>query len=105
MMRLLCIGLIGMGIAISESAIAQPPLEITEIRVNDSIKGIVTDRTIAAQDHCVVIYVHTDLWYIHPFAAGGMGRSWAAISGNGWSISTVKREFPANAVAAVLLKK
>ena len=29
--------------------------------------------------HRVVVYIHTDMWYIHPFAGQGEGLSWAAI--------------------------
>ena len=31
----------------------------------------------------VVVYVHTDIWYIHPYATGGKGKSYAEILSNG----------------------
>ena len=52
----------------------------------------------------IVVYVLTDQWYIHPFADGGEGKSWASIRPDGtWIIGTVKREFPAKKVAAILV--
>lgn len=54
----------------------------------------------------IVVYVHTDKWYIHPYATGGEGRSYTTIRRDGsWRIGTVKREFPANQVAALILKR
>src|SRR5713101_8036582 len=86
-------------------ALAQAPLGITDITANGRIAGIVSAPAVNAGESCVVVYVHTDIWYIHPYAAGGEGRSWAKITGKDWSIPTVKREFPANQVAAILLRK
>lgn len=90
---------------LSSPAHAQAPLAITDISANGTITGTVSDSTVSAADACVVVYVHTDIWYIHPYAGGGEGRSWAKVAGRNWSIPTVKREFPANQVAAVLLRK
>jgi hypothetical protein len=54
----------------------------------------------------VIVYVHTDIWYIHPFAGGGEGDSWAAVKSDGtWSIPTVKRRFSADKVAALVVPK
>jgi hypothetical protein len=54
----------------------------------------------------VLLYVHTDQWYIHPYAGQGEGKSWASVSEKGsWSLSTVQREFPADRVAALLVVK
>jgi hypothetical protein len=87
------------------AAHAEAAVAITDIRENQRIEGTVNDSNANPEDHCVVVYVHTDIWYIHPYAAGGRDQSWAPISGMKWSIATVKREFTANQVAAVLLKK
>jgi hypothetical protein len=84
---------------------AQIPLNITAIVADGQITGTITDPAVNAASHCVVVYVHTDLWYIHPYAAGGEGQSWAKITGNNWSIPTVKRDFPADRVAAILLQR
>jgi hypothetical protein len=54
---------------------------------------------------CVVVYAHTDTWYIHPFANGGDGKAWARIQGGRWTIGTVKREFPADRIATLVLRK
>lgn len=58
----------------------------------------------------VVVYVRTDKWYIHPYATGGEGRSYATIESDGkdggtWRILTVRREFGAYEVAALIVKK
>ncbi len=87
------------------TAYAQSAVTITDIRSDQMIEGTVNDGTAKPEDHCVVVYVHTDVWYIHPYAGGGADQSWASISGNKWSIPTVKRDFAANQVAAILLKK
>lgn len=87
------------------AARAQSAVSITDIRQDQRIEGTVNAGNVKPEDHCVVVYVHTDIWYIHPFAAEGPDQSWAPIRENRWSIATVKREFPADQVAAVLLKK
>jgi hypothetical protein len=86
---------------------AEMTISINDIIANDHIAGTVTGLDAAeAVNYCVVVYIHTDTWYIHPFANGGVGKSWAEIrDGKAWRISTVKRDFPADSMAAVLLKR
>jgi hypothetical protein len=80
-------------------------ININSISQDQYIKGEVSNLD-NPQDYRVLIYVYTDKWYIHPFAKGGEGRSWASIDENGkWSISTQKREFNAEKVAALVVKK
>lgn len=72
------------------------------ISITGFVKGVPKDQV---GNYRVVVYVHTDVWYIHPYAAGGEGDSWAAIKPNGsWTLKTVKRQFAANAVAALVVK-
>jgi hypothetical protein len=81
---------------------------IDSIVADDHIKGTVggIKPPLNAQQYCIVVYVHTDMWYIHPFANGDMGQSWAEIeNGKEWEIPTVKRDFPADMVAAVVLAR
>ena len=88
------------------SARAQPvQISIDKIVQDASISGHVAGlaQTTAPQ-YRVVVYVHTDMWYIHPYAGQGVGKSWAAIQPNGdWSIETIKREFVADRVAALVV--
>lgn len=88
--------------------IVVPGLSITidQIVRNEQIAGSVTGLTdVGRRNHRVVVYVKTDQWYIHPYAQGGDGKSWASIAGDGsWKIATVKREFPASEVAALLVR-
>ena len=80
--------------------------------VSVSIDGIVANDRIfgtvrGLQDHArfkIVVYVKTDRWYVHPYADAGEGKSWARISRDGgWTIGTVQREFPATAIAAIVV--
>ncbi len=87
------------------TALAEPSITITDIQSNGKIEGSVSGLDAETDAYCVVVYVHTDMWYIHPYASGGRGRSWAEIKGSSWTISTVRREFPADSVAAVVLKR
>jgi hypothetical protein len=91
--------------AMTAAARAEPTVEITDIQTNRQITGTVANLGASPDEHCVVVYVHTDVWYIHPFAAGGVGKSWAEIRGSNWTISTVKRDYPADKIAAVILKR
>lgn len=74
---------------------------------NEHIRGAVTGLTQAGTaTHRVVVYVKTDVWYIHPYERGGDGKSWASIRSDGsWRISTLRRTFPASAVAALVVEK
>jgi hypothetical protein len=77
---------------------------ITDIVTNQAIRGQVTDRTIRT-GFKVVVYVHTDQWYIHPYVGQGKGLSYALIDPQtgDWTIKTVKRQFVADAVAAAVV--
>nr|WP_294564589.1 hypothetical protein [uncultured Rhodopila sp.] len=80
---------------------------IDQIEENSFISGHVSGLSTAEQAHSrVVVYVHTDQWYIHPYAGQGEGQSWAAIDASGkWSIGTVRREFAADQVAALVINE
>jgi hypothetical protein len=83
-----------------------PAVSIEEIVANGHISGKVTGiDPSAAGKFCVVVYVKTDIWYIHPFASGGEGKSWAKIEDGAWTIKTVKRDFPADEVAALIVAR
>ena len=82
-------------------------ITINQITVNQKISGTV--RNLDPKEYAnykVIVYVHTDNWYIHPYAAQGEGLSWVSIGKDGkWQIKTVQREFRADKVAAILVKK
>ena len=86
---------------------AQEAVQVTidSISRDHQIVGKVIGLTEAARrNHKVVVFVKTDQWYIHPYAHGGDGKSWASIASDGsWNISTVKREFPASSIAALVV--
>ncbi len=78
-------------------------VKIEKIEKNGYIKGKVANLN-TPQQYKVLIYVHTDQWYIHPYAGKGEGGSWASIEKDGsWSIPTVKHEPKANKVAALVV--
>lgn len=80
---------------------------IDKIEENNIISGHVEglDRNTAKGYH-VVVYVHTDIWYIHPYAGSDEGKSWSSISDDGsWSVETVKRDFPADEIAALVVSE
>lgn len=79
----------------------QGKVTINDIVSDDHIEGNFAGIP-TPQDYCIVVYVHTDIWYIHPYAGQGVGKSFATVDQNGnWRISTVKREFRADQIAAV----
>jgi hypothetical protein len=87
---------------------AQAPrvdVTIDNIISGSQIEGTVSNLAAAKlATSCIVVYVHTDMWYIHPYANGGAGSSFAWIAQNGkWSIPTVKRQFPADMIAALVV--
>lgn len=88
-------------------ALAQPIIEIDSIIKDSYINGNVSNITAEARsNHKIIVYVKTDKWYIHPYASGGDGRSWASIQDNGtWKIETTYRGFPASQIAALLVKR
>lgn len=78
-------------------------IKIDEIEQDEYIKGKVANFD-SPQKYKVLVYVHTDKWYIHPYAGQDEGSSWAAIKEDGnWSIPTIKRQFKANRVAALVV--
>jgi hypothetical protein len=91
----------------SHAQIRSSLITIDEIGSNEYIRGSVSGISPKeTEDFCVLVYVHTDKWYIHPYAIGGRGKSWTVVDdGKSWTIPTIKREFPADQLAAVLLKK
>jgi hypothetical protein len=97
------IGLIGIALAKAQ----QMSISITGIVSNQQIVGVISG--LGSQEHQnykVIVYVHTDQWYIHPYAGQDEGKSWAPIQKNGhWQIETVKRDFNADKVAALLVKR
>ena len=85
----------------------QITISINKIIPNQMICGSISG--LSAQDYKkykVIVYVHTDQWYIHPYAGQGDGKSWASIQPDGgWQIQTVQRDFKADKVAAILVSK
>jgi hypothetical protein len=78
-------------------------VKIDSISQDKSIEGKVSNLS-DPKNYRVLVYVKTNHWYIHPFAGLGEGRSWAAIKEDGtWRISTEKRQYPANSVAALVV--
>lgn len=86
---------------------AQPGVSATVETISSGVQ--ITGKVIGLTDavrksHNIVVYVKTDKWYIHPYASGGDGKSWASIASDGsWQIRTVKREFPASSIAALVV--
>ncbi|MEW6617844.1 MAG: hypothetical protein AB1422_00585 [bacterium] len=82
-------------------------IKIDEIVPDSYIRGRVfgLDKSQYSQ-YKVVVYVKTDKWYIHPYADGGEGFTFAKIKGDGsWEIQTVKRPWPAREVATFIVKR
>ncbi|MBI1745337.1 MAG: hypothetical protein HYR55_01965 [Acidobacteria bacterium] len=82
-------------------------ITIDKIVANEVISGTV--RNLDPRDYSnykVIVYVHTDQWYIHPYAAQDEGLSWASIKENGtWQIKTVQREFRADKISVLIVKR
>lgn len=82
-------------------------ITIDRIDSNKAISGRV--HGLAAADVGkvkVIVYVQTDRWYIHPYAGQGEGNSWAVVApSGGWKLPTVKRDFPATSVSALLVER
>lgn len=85
----------------------QLSITIDQIVENERISGYI--RGLQPSEYPaykVIVYVHTDQWYIHPYAGQDEGLSWAPIRENGsWGIQTVKRQFKADKVAALLVRR
>ena len=83
----------------------RPQIRITKLLPNVSIEGQVRGLTGDAAKYKVIVFVKTDKWYIHPFTHGGEGLSFASVKSDGsWQIKTVRREFPADEVVALLVE-
>ncbi len=80
-------------------------IAIERIVADDHIAGNVTGvASGAAGEFKVLVYVHTDQWYIHPYAGQGEGRSWARLNSDlTWRIRSVQRAYIADQVAALLV--
>lgn len=80
---------------------------IDSITENNSIVGTVRGLTQAGlAGHVVVVYVKTNHWYIHPYASGGDGKSFATLDKSGkWTIETVRRTHAASEIAALVVKR
>ena len=78
---------------------------IDQIVVDNRISGYVRDlSTTDPSGYKVIVYIHTDQWYIHPYAGQGDGQSWASINSDGtWQIATVNRGVPADSIAALVV--
>jgi hypothetical protein len=86
-------------------AVAGVAIQVDEIQADQQIKGTVTGVR-PPERYKVVVYVHTDRWYIHPYAGQGEGMSWAAIGDDGtWTLKTVRRAFKADKMAALVVEK
>ena len=84
-----------------------PAISIDKIERNKFIKGKVSGINPSEYEKLkVLVYVHTDFWYIHPYEVGGAGKSYAKINSDStWQIGTVRREWPSNQVAALVVDK
>jgi hypothetical protein len=96
-----------LALAFSNAYSQAAKITIDKIDENKSISGHVTglDKTMA-KGFRVAVYVHTDIWYIHPYAGQGDGQSWSSIADDGsWSVATVKRAFSADQIAALVVEQ
>ena len=93
--------------ATPEASAQEVEISIESIKSDEAISGRVRDlEAEKTPNHRVVVYVHTDIWYIHPYAGQGEGLSWAAIRPDGKRvIETVRRQFRANKLAAVVVNE
>ncbi len=82
----------------------EPAITIDRISPDDVIQGRVSGLEGSLRAYKIVVYVHTDRWYIHPYAGQGEGDSWAAVKKGGtWEITTVKRRFSADKIAVLVV--
>src|SRR5436309_300150 len=93
------------GLTVLRRSPGKPQIDIDAIASNDHIGGHVTGLAREkAKTLRVLVYVHTDQWYIHPYAAQGEGSSWATLDATlHWQIPSVKRAYTADQVAALLV--
>lgn len=80
-------------------------IRIDRIVKDSRISGQVTGLAPGERDkYKTLVYVLTDRWYIHPVSGQGLGQSWARIEeGGGWSIPSVRRQYAAKQVAALVV--
>jgi hypothetical protein len=106
-LKLMMLVLLATAIQVPGALAQSVTITINEIIANQRISGDV--RGLAPGDHRnykVIVYVHTDQWYIHPYAGQEEGMSWASINADGsWQVPTVQRQFKADRVAALLVRK
>ncbi len=88
---------------ISTSQENEPLISIDVIEEDQYIEGTIINLD-RCQKYKVLVYVHTNIWYIHPYAELGEGFSWAPIDSNcTWKIQTKFWGFPANSVAVLIV--
>ncbi len=101
-------------LSVSETAMAFKPMsqkaqiriQVNEFSTDKHIRGIVTGLPYSECDlYKVVVYARTDRWYIHPYADGGDGLSFGALSQScSWEINTVLRTPTPSEVAFLLVE-
>ncbi len=101
LLALICVVFLRVGVAQAAS------ITIDQITANDQVSGMVEGLDPAHYDrYKVVFYVHTDQWYLHPYAGQGEGMSWAPIQTNGaWQMRTIQREYQSDSVAALIVAR
>ena len=106
---LLTLAMLSLALPFISRSVAEDGVAITIDRIieNNAVFGTVVGLTKQGnEEHKVLVYVKTNQWYIHPFAHGGEGKSWASISSDGvWQIETVRRDIASSSVAALVVKK
>jgi hypothetical protein len=90
----------------ARAQVQDPEIFIDAIVKNDLISGRVIGLTgVGQRTYRVVVFLLTDTWHIHPYSTGGENRSFATLADpdGRWQIPTVRRDVPADAVAALLV--
>ncbi len=82
-------------------------LAMTSFTSGERISGIVSGlQPNQLGDHKILVYLLTDRWYVHPFAQGGPGRSYALVDeGGSWRIQTAWRGYQATKIALLLVTR
>jgi hypothetical protein len=71
--------------------------------ISGHVNGLDEDAT---KKFRVVVYIHTDIWYIHPYAGQGEGKTCSSITNDGkWAVETVRRSFPADEIGALVVRQ
>jgi hypothetical protein len=99
--------LVGLMTIIGTSSASAQTIYVDSIERDQMIQGHVSGLSPQSyNDYKVIVYAKTDTWYIHPYAGQGEGLSWAAIRPDGrWVIQTVARQFQAEGLAVLLVKR